>query len=74
MRMKIFSLVAASVALAATPVVAQAQSADRAAAPVSSEQELGGGSDGLIAAIAIAVLAAFIYFTVDDDDLDPVSV
>lgn len=73
MRLKNTTLAAAAVALAAAPVAIQAQAADRAAAPAEGAQELGGGSDGIIAIVAVAVLAAFIALTASDDDDLPVS-
>jgi hypothetical protein len=45
---------------------------ERVIAPVEGEQELGGGSNGLIAAIAGAILVGFIVITASDDD-EPVS-
>lgn len=73
MRLKNMTLAAAAVAFAAAPVAIQAQAADRASAPVEGAQELGGGSDGIYAIIAVAILGAFIALTAADDDDEPVS-
>ncbi|RXZ66375.1 hypothetical protein [Pelagerythrobacter rhizovicinus] len=64
----------AAVSLAAAPVAAQAQVAERASAPVSNESELAGGfGPGLIIA-AIAAVGILVLIVSDDDDEDPVSV
>ena len=72
MRLKTVSMAAAAVALTAAPVAIQAQAADRAAAPVESAQEIE-GSNGILAIVAVAILGAFIAFTIADDDDEPVS-
>ena len=61
---------AAAASLAAAPVLSAA-AADRPAAPVSGESELGGG--GALWFVAIGILAAFIAITVSNDDDEPVS-
>ena len=71
MTFKKLSLAASAAALAFAPVGVQAADADRSAAPVSAEQELG-GSGAMLGALAIAILGAFIFFAADDDN--PVSV
>lgn len=68
--LKKIGLAAGAAALVAAPIALQAS--ERAVAPVDSEQELGGGSNGLIAAIAGAILIGFIVITATDDD-EPVS-
>ncbi len=67
--MKKFALVGSALALAAAPVALQAQAADRAVAPVEGESEMGGGSETIIAVVALAVVAGFVIFTADDDDI-----
>jgi hypothetical protein len=67
--LKKIGLAAGAVALVGAPIALQAS--ERAVAPVQGEQELGGGN-GLIAALAGAVLIAFIVLTATDDD-EPVS-
>lgn len=67
--LKKFGLAAGALALVGTPIALQAT--ERASAPVSGEQELG-GSGALIGAIAAAVLVGFIVLTATDDD-EPVS-
>ncbi len=74
MRLKNLTLAAAAMTLAVAPVAAQAAPAAPATAPVAAANEMGGGSDGVLALVAAAVLAAFIFFTVDGDgDDDPIS-
>ena len=68
--LKKFGLAAGAFALVGAPIALQAS--ERAIAPVEGEQELGGGSNGLIAAVAGAILIAFIVITASDDD-EPVS-
>ena len=68
MTFKKLTLAASAAALALAPVGVQAANADRAAAPVSAEQELGGGSDAILAALAALALGAFIFFAADDDN------
>ncbi len=69
--LKKVGLAAGAVALVGAPIALQAQVSDRAVAPIEGEQELG-GSNGLIGALAGAVLVAFIVVTAIDDD-EPVS-
>jgi len=77
--MKFRNLLAATAALsmAASPVLAQsAPSADRAAAPVAGESEMGGESGGgIILAIlaAAAVIAGIVIAVGGDEDDDPIS-
>ncbi|WP_427969746.1 hypothetical protein [Altererythrobacter sp.] len=73
MRLKTLALAAGAAALTVTPAVIQARAADRAVAPVTGEQELGGGSDVIYAVIAVAILGAFIALTASDDDVEPLS-
>ena len=74
MRLKTLTLAAAAAGLVAAPVALQAQAASRTVAPVAGEQEMGGGSETIIAVLAVAILAGFIAITADDDDgLEPIS-
>ena len=68
--LKKVGLAAGALALVGAPIALQAS--ERAVAPVAGEQELGGGSNGLIAALAGAILIGFIVITATDDD-EPVS-
>ncbi|WP_374409134.1 hypothetical protein [Pelagerythrobacter sp.] len=77
--MKFRNLLAATAAIsmAAAPAIAQsASSAERAVAPISSESELGGDSDGsgvILAILAVAAIVAGIVIAVGGDDDEPVS-
>ncbi|SMQ58904.1 hypothetical protein SAMN06297468_0210 [Altererythrobacter xiamenensis] len=73
MRLKTVSMAAAAAALVAAPVAIQAQAADRTAAPAEGASELGGGSDGIYAIVAVAILAGFIALTAANDDDLPTS-
>lgn len=73
MRVKTLTLAAAAATLALAPIAVQAAPSARASAPVASEMEMGGGSDSLIAILAAAVLATFVYFSIEDGDDDPIS-
>ena len=68
--LKKVGLAAGALALVGAPIALQAS--ERTVAPVAGEQELGGGSNGLIAALAGAILIGFIVITATDDD-EPVS-
>lgn len=68
--LKKIGLAAGAVALVGAPIALQAS--ERVIAPVEGEQELGGGSNGLIAAIAGAILVGVIVLAASDDD-EPVS-
>lgn len=59
---------AAAAALAIAPVAGQAVAADRVAAPVSGESEIGGGPIGILIVLALVGLAIGIA-----SDEDPVS-
>ncbi|MXO68544.1 hypothetical protein [Pelagerythrobacter marinus] len=75
MKLRNFFFATAAASLAAAPVAAQAQAADRAAQPVAGESELAGS--GISAGLIIAALAAIgmvILIVSEDDDEDPVSV
>lgn len=66
----------AAVTLAASPAVAQAVEADRTAAPVTGESELGGkGGAGLILALlaAAAIIGGIVIAGGNNDDDRPVS-
>ncbi|WP_114520649.1 hypothetical protein [Altererythrobacter sp. ZODW24] len=74
MKTKFIAPAVASIALAATPIAAQATTADRASAPVSSASNLEGGSGILIALLAAAAVIAGIIIIADgDDDDEPTS-
>ncbi|WAT19087.1 hypothetical protein OZN62_05845 [Aurantiacibacter sp. MUD11] len=76
MTKKLFTTVAASVALIATPVLAQGAAAERDAAPVEQAEQGGGGTDeGTILAIlaAIAIAAGIAVALGGDDDTLPTS-
>lgn len=58
---------AALVGLAAMPAAA---SAAPATAPIQGENELGGGDGVLFAVLAAAIIAAYVFFTIEADDED----
>ena len=66
------ALATAAVSLAAAPAIAQADFA-RAAAPVSGDSELEGGSGVIIGVLAAAAIIAGIIIAADGDDDDGVS-
>ena len=68
--MKIRHLLTAlsAVSLAAVPVAAQAQSADRASAPVSGESEFAGSIGPALIIVAIAAAGMIALLVTDDDD------
>ncbi|GEM_PF-1468361 len=73
MTAKLFTTVAASLALSATPVLAQEASIDRLPAPVETQaEELEGGSGILLALLAAAAIIAGIIAATGDstDDSD----
>jgi len=72
LRNLLFATAAAS--LAAAPVAAQAQSAERASQPVTAESELSGGIGPALIIAAIAAVGMIALIVSDDDDEDPVSV
>lgn len=51
------TLAAAAVAAASAPIAGQAFAAERVAAPVSGESELGGGPIGILVVLALVGLA-----------------
>lgn len=67
MRTKTVTLALAASALVAAPLAAQA--ADRSAAPISDESEMGGASR----LVVLLVVAAAIYAGIELSDEDPVS-
>ena len=74
MKIKTMLLSAAAVGVAATPIAAQAIEADRAAAPVEGEAELGGlGSASILVVLAALVAVAFIADEITDSDEFPTS-
>lgn len=73
MRIAKLSAAAAAVALAATPIAAQAD-LSRVAAPVAGESELAGLNNGdqfLIIALAAGVIAGLIAITDSDEPTSP---
>ena len=72
MTTKFLATTAASLALVATPVVAQATTADRASAPAGATSEMG-GSNMLIAILAAAAIIAGIIIAADNEDDTPAS-
>ncbi|MBY8337435.1 hypothetical protein KYN89_10260 [Alteriqipengyuania sp. NZ-12B] len=70
MKIRTMAAAAAALSLVAAPAVAEI-SADRAAAPVEGESELGGGA--IIGALAIAAIIGGIIIAADTDDDTPVS-
>lgn len=73
MTTKFLATTAASLALVATPVVAQATTADRASAPAGATSELEGGSGIIIAILAAAAIIGGIIVAADSDDDTPAS-
>ena len=76
--MKFRNLLAATaaVSLAASPAVAQSANADRAAAPVAEDSELGGDSGGagiILALLAAAAIIAGVIIAGGNDDDAPAS-
>ncbi len=73
MKLRTFLAATAAVSLAASPAIAQA---DRAAAPVTGESELGGEGSGtgvILALLAAAAIIAGIVIAADNDDDTPTS-
>lgn len=70
--MKKIGLIAGSIALAATPVLAETQ---RNAEPVTGESGIEGMSTAglILSVIAAGILAGTIFFSGNDGDDDPVS-
>ncbi len=73
MMTKFLATTAVSLALIATPVVAQATTADRASAPVGATSELEGGSGIILAILAAAAIIAGIIIAADNEDDVPTS-
>ncbi|MBB3032830.1 hypothetical protein [Alteriqipengyuania lutimaris] len=71
MKLKNTLALAGAMAVVAAPVAVNAESFDRAVAPVDSESELAGGA--LIGALAVAAIVAGIIIVADDDDDEGVS-
>ena len=72
MKLKNTLALAGAMAMVAAPVALNAESFDRAVAPVEGESELGGGA--IIGALAVAaIVAGIIIVASDDDDDGPVS-
>ena len=71
MKLKNTLAVLGGMAVVAAPAGLNAESFDRAVAPVESESELGGGA--LIGALAVAAIVAGIIIVASDDDDDAVS-
>lgn len=76
MTKKLFTTVAATVALVATPVLAQTDVVQRAAASLEGTERLGGGDDDdngpgiLLAALAGALIIAGAVVALGNDDED----
>ncbi|WP_120076867.1 hypothetical protein [Aurantiacibacter odishensis] len=76
MSKKLFTSIAAGVALVATPVLAQSDMAQRAAAELQNAEELGeDGNGGIILALAAAglIVAGVVVALSDDEEELPVS-
>ena len=75
MKMKTMLMSAAAVSLAATPIAAQAVDADRSAAPVEGEAELGaaGPFGALLVVAAILAVGVIAHLITDDGDDFPTS-
>lgn len=73
MSKKLFTTIAAGVALVATPVLAQSDMAQRAAAEIQNAEELGeDGNGGIFLALAAAgliVAGVVVAFSDDEEDL-----
>jgi len=68
MKVKFFATTAAALALAATPVLAQANGANRAPAPVEETEELAGSGLVLLLLAAAAAVAGVIVIADGDDE------
>lgn len=65
MRIGKVTLAAAAIAAASAPIAGQALAADRAAAPVAGENELGGS--GIAVAFLLLAIVSAIFLAQDDD-------
>ena len=72
MSKKLFTTVAAGVALVATPVLAQTDMAQRAAAQIQDAEEFGDDNDGglLMALLAGGLIVAGVVVALSSDDED----
>lgn len=72
MSKKLFTTIAAGVALVATPVLAQTDMAQRAAAQIQQSEKFGGENDGsvLMALLAGGLIVAGIVVALSNDDED----
>ena len=68
MKLRTLSGAAAAVALASAPIALNAETYDRAPAPVDGASELEGENGILIAILAAAAVIAGIIIIADDDD------
>ena len=70
MTKKLFAAIAASVALVATPVLAQTEIAQRAAAQITDAEQLGEDRDGgtIIALVAGGLIIAGVAVALSDDE------
>lgn len=62
------ALAAAAPALALAPVASQAVAADRAAAPVTSEDQMGGSATMIAVIFGLAALVVFVLGTDNNDE------
>ena len=70
MRIGKVTLAAAAIAAASAPIAGQALAADRAAAPVTAENELG-GSGVAVAFLLLAIVSAIVLAQDDDTPASP---
>ena len=75
MKFRNLAVAAAALTLTATPVLAEAGSVARTAAPVSEANAFGGGRGGagILALIAVVLFGLGIYLLVDNKDNKPKS-
>ena len=70
MKTRLIALASAAAAMVAAPVAANT-AVSRSAAPVEGEQELSGGTNVIIALLAIAAVVAGIILIADDEPTSP---
>ena len=69
MRIGKVTLAAAAIAAASAPIAGQAIAADRVAAPVAAENELGGS--GIAVAFLLLAIVSAIFLAQDDEPASP---